>query len=253
MEEELRKLACHFGYDIIPAQRIEDAYFAGVIPYITPEQEKIIDFCKPFTQTGRERLFALLRSVEYLVRNNIPGAMVECGVWKGGSVMAIAMMLELLQEKRELYLFDTFTGMPQGEKVDVDLDGHDQEWYLKQNNLQKGNGKWNESSLSEVKKNIATLGLVGQQFHFIEGKVEETLLDHSPDSIALLRLDTDFYASTKHELIHLFPRLCQGGILIIDDYGHFLGARQAVDEYFREQGIRMLMHRIDYTGIIGIK
>lgn len=253
MEKLLRKFTRYFGYDIIPAERIGDAYFAGIIPYMTPEQKRIIDVCKPFTQTGRERLFALIRSVEYLVRSNISGAMVECGVWKGGSVMAMAMMLDFLQENRDLYLFDTFSGMPPAEKIDIDLDGHDEAWYLKQNNIQKKSSGWNESPLSEVKKNLGTLSITGQRFHFIQGKVEDTIPEQSPESIALLRLDTDFYASTKHELTHLFPRLRQGGILIVDDYGHFLGARQAVDEYFHNHGIRMLMHRVDYTGIIGIK
>ena len=226
MENLLRRFTRCFGYDIIPSERMDDAYFAGVIPYITTEQKKVIDRCKPFTQTGRERLFALIRSVEYLVRNNIPGAMVECGVWKGGSVMAIAMALDYLQRSRDLYLFDTFTGMPPGEKMDIDLDGHDEAWYRGQKIVQDRGGLWNESSLSEVKENIARIDSAKQRFYFIQGKVEETLPQQSPESIALLRLDTDFYGSTKHELVHLFPRLCRGGVLIVDDYGHFLGSRQ---------------------------
>ncbi len=243
IELRLRKLARHYGFDVIPAERIKDAYFAGVIPYMTQEQKLIIDHCKPFTQTGTERLFALVRSVEYLVRNGIAGSMVECGVWKGGSVMAMAMVLDSLGEKRDIYLFDTFAGMPPGEKVDIDLDGRKAAWY----------DGWNEVSLTDVKQNLASLENTGQRFHYVKGLVEETLPGHAPEKIALLRLDTDFFASTKHELIHLFPRLCQGGVLIVDDYGHFLGARQAVDEYFCEHNIRMLMHRVDYTGIIGIK
>jgi hypothetical protein len=74
-----------------------------------------------------------------------------------------------------------------------------------------------------------------------------------PEQIAVLRLDTDFYESTRHELRHLYPRLVHGGVLIIDDYGHWAGARKAVDEYIAEEGIRLLLNRIDYTGRIAIK
>ena len=71
-----------------------------------------------------------------------------------------------------------------------------------------------------------------------------------PKQIALLRLNTDWFESTYHELVHLYPLLSKGGVLIIDDYGHWQGARKAVDTYFKEQGIYPLLHRIDYTGRI---
>src|SRR3546814_12950692 len=89
--------------------------------------------------------------------------------------------------------------------------------------------------------------------HFVEGKVEETVPEHTPDTIALLRLDTDWYSSTKHELHHLYPRLAQGGVLIIDDYGHWAGCRRAVDEYLLNIKPTPLLCRIDYTGRICIK
>ena len=75
----------------------------------------------------------------------------------------------------------------------------------------------------------------------------------SPPSIALLRLDTDWYESTYHELVHLYPRLSVGGILIIDDYGYWQGARRAVDRYFAEQGTRVFLSRIDETGRLAVK
>jgi hypothetical protein len=85
------------------------------------------------------------------------------------------------------------------------------------------------------------------------GKVEDTIPADIPEKIALLRLDTDWYESTKHELIHLFPRLQKGGVLIIDDYGFWKGARKAVDEYFAENNIQILLNRIDDTGRMAIK
>jgi hypothetical protein len=101
---------------------------------------------------------------------------------------------------------------------------------------------------------MTATGYPSNKIHFIKGPVEETIPRQMPSpSIALLRLDTDWYESTKHELIHLFPRLSAGGILIIDDYGHWAGARQAVDEYFAGLPEKYFFHRIDYSGRLIVK
>jgi hypothetical protein len=92
-----------------------------------------------------------------------------------------------------------------------------------------------------------------EKISFVKGKVEETIPDNAPQSISLLRLDTDWYESTRHELIHLYPRLSHGGVIIIDDYGHWLGARKAVDEYIEQNNLCLLLNRLDYTGRIGVK
>ena len=88
---------------------------------------------------------------------------------------------------------------------------------------------------------------------FVQGRVENTLPAAAPPEIAVLRLDTDWYESTRHELEHLYPRLVDGGVLIVDDYGYWQGARQAVDEYFGETGEAILLNRIDDTGRIAVK
>lgn len=245
-----------FGYDLLPVSKVDLAYFAGVIPYANDQQIEVMNTCRPFTQTTRENCFALIRATEYISRNSIPGTFVECGVWKGGSVMAMAMTLDAMGETRDMYLFDTYSGMPPGQSDDIDLEGNDERWYREESDafVHAGRGeKWNAISLEEVQNNLNSLSSTKQRFHFIEGRVEDRLPAAAPQSIALLRLDTDFYASTKHELEHLFPRLVKGGILIVDDYGHFLGARKAVDEYFHAHDLRLFMHRVDYTSIIGIK
>jgi O-methyltransferase len=104
-----------------------------------------------------------------------------------------------------------------------------------------------------VKKALETTGYQMEKIHFVKGMVEQTIPNSAPDKIALLRLDTDWYESTKHEMEHLFPRLSRGGVLIIDDYGHWQGARKAVDEYIKKNEIRILLNRIDYTGRIAVK
>ena len=99
---------------------------------------------------------------------------------------------------------------------------------------------------STTSSQTCSLGSGPERIHFVEGKVEDTIPAHAPERIALLRLDTDWYESTRHELEHLYPRLSRGGVLIIDDYGHWQGARQAVDEYFGDAHAALL-NRIDYT------
>jgi hypothetical protein len=100
---------------------------------------------------------------------------------------------------------------------------------------------------------MASTGIDAGRLHFVKGPVEETIPASVPERIALLRLDTDWYESTRHELIHLFPRLAAGGVLIVDDYGHWRGCRRATDEYFEQTGVHILLHRVDYTGVIGVK
>jgi hypothetical protein len=104
-----------------------------------------------------------------------------------------------------------------------------------------------------VRERVESTGYPPERIHLIEGRVEDTLPATAPDRLALLRLDTDWYASTRHELLHLYPLLGDGGVLIVDDYGHYEGARQAVDEYFAERGETVLLQRIDYTGRMAVK
>jgi O-methyltransferase len=106
-------------------------------------------------------------------------------------------------------------------------------------------------ALAEVQAAMRSTGYPEHQIGYVSGRVEETIPESAPSEIALLRLDTDWYGSTRHELEHLYPRLVSGGVLIVDDYGHYAGARQAVDEYFA--GRPILLARVDYTGRMAVK
>jgi hypothetical protein len=190
--------------------------------------------------------------VRYLGQARIPGDIVECGVWKGGSSMAIALsLLAAGDSARTLYLYDTFEGMPPPTDADRSLDGRSAAEQLATS--ERDAPVWAVAGSAEVARNMAVTGYPAERLRFVEGKVEETIPGVVPERIALLRLDTDWYESTRHEFRHLYPRLSVGGVVVIDDYGHWQGARQATDEYFAEHGIRMLLHRIDYTGRIGVK
>jgi O-methyltransferase len=107
--------------------------------------------------------------------------------------------------------------------------------------------------LDIVMEAIESTAYPSEKVHYIKGMVEQTIPEFVPKKIALLRLDTDWYESTKHELEHLFPRLSKGGVLIIDDYGHWQGARKAVEEYLKKNDVKILLNRIDYTGRMGVK
>jgi hypothetical protein len=116
-----------------------------------------------------------------------------------------------------------------------------------------GDNVWCYSPLEEVKSNLKKTEYPFGQIHFIKGKVEDTLPEPSIGKIALLRLDTDWYESTKHELETLYDKLVPGGVLIIDDYGHWSGSRKAVDEFIADRKLSLFLHRIDYTGRLAIK
>lgn len=208
---------------------------------------------RPFTLTSPERIAALCEAVTYVLRAHIEGAIVECGVWRGGSMMAVAhTLLRLEQPNRELYLFDTYAGMTAPGKHDLDLRGGDAAKLLSNESRGDPNSLWCVSSLEEVRRNMRSTGYPDRHIHFVKGRVEDTIPLAAPPSIAILRLDTDWYESTRHELEHLFPRLRPGGVLIIDDYGHWQGARRAVDEYLQRTNARILLNRVDYTGRIGV-
>lgn len=206
----------------------------------------------PYTMTSRERLFALRQSVCHVVEHDVPGDLVECGVWKGGSMMAAALTLQACGDTdRGLYLFDTFEGMPEPTDVDCDFQGRPAA------ELVSGDDAADDErcglDIEAVREAMHGTGYDAERITLVPGRVEQTLPDAAPQSIALLRLDTNWYESTRHELVTLYPRLSVGGVLIVDDYGHWQGARRAVDDYIEEHGLRLLLHRVDYTGRVAVK
>ena len=208
----------------------------------------------PFTMTSRERIFAAVEATKYLVKNDIKGDIVECGVWKGGSIMAILETLSQLGDHdRKVYLYDTFEGMTAPTEKDKTNYNASAEDLLNANKDKEQNKTWAYSPIEEVRNNIAKSGYNPANIHFVKGKVEETIPQTLPGNIALLRLDTDWYESTKHEMEHLYPLIAKNGVLIIDDYGHWQGARKAVDEYIETHNIPLLLNRIDDTGRIALK
>lgn len=194
--------------------------------------QQIYTITKPYTITSMEKMKKLYESVVYINENNIDGSFVECGVYKGGSVMNMALTQLNYAKLVHLYLYDTFEGMTPHGDYDVNFRGETASRIL------KNPSKKCICSLEEVKKNLELTSYPQEFIHFVKGDVAATLQETIPPKIALLRIDTDWYESTKISMEVLYPRLVTNGVLILDDYGYWQGARKAVDDYFTAVGQR---------------
>jgi O-methyltransferase len=219
--------------------------------YHDDEARATITAVKPWTMTSYERIFVLIVAVRYIVQHAIEGEVVECGVWRGGSMQAVARtLLNLDAADRHLHLFDTFEGMPPPSEADRRLGGASAEELMEHGprpSLVKA-----IAALDDVRAGMERTGYPTDRIHYHPGKVEDTVPAAAPAEIALLRLDTDWYESTKHELEHLYDRLSPGGVLIIDDYDYWEGSRKAVDEFVAATNARLLLVPMD-TGRIAVK
>lgn len=193
--------------------------------------------------TNFERMWALIQSFHHVKQESLIGDFVECGVWKGGNIILLKKLIEKFNLKKNIYGFDTFEGMVKPGFYDVNYKNKSA------NPIEIGIAM---CSLENVKKNIIK-NTNSDNIFLIKGKVENTLRNKNnlPKKISILRLDTDFYESTKIELEILFPRLVKGGILIVDDYGYWKGAQKAVDEYFGNY--RQFLHYVDHSCRLLIK
>ncbi len=248
----IKKLFNRIGYDIIKHESLKS--LISLPEDFTLESIKIIELVKTFSLTSNERLNGLIEATRYITNKKISGSIVECGVWKGGSMMAVAYMLKELGDiDRDLYLFDTYEGMSEPTDRDITYFNADAKSLLDSDDTEKKEAYFCYASLEEVKDNLFLTQYPKNKIHFIKGKVEDTIPKYAPEQIALLRLDTDWYESTKHELQYLFPLLAPGGVIIIDDYGYWKGCKQATDEYLENNKIPLFLSRLDSTGRIGVK
>ena len=218
----------------------------SVLKQFDPQIRETVDLVKPYTMTPVYKITELCEAVRYLSRNEIPGDFVECGVWRGGSMMASA--LTLLQEndaERQLYLFDTFSGMSEPTQHDISLTSGNRAIDKYRDRARSDSGSdWCFASQEEVRENMAITRYPEHLVHLVPGKVEDTIPEYAPAKIALLRLDTDWYESTLHELNNLFDRVQAGGVLIIDDYDSWQGARKATDEFLEARSEKIFLHRM---------
>ena len=200
-------------------------------------RDEIVKICSPFSLISSKRFHNNMDAIQHVETENVQGDIVEIGVYKGGSILSMMLASEAFTGfDRKFHLYDTFQGMTSPKEEDVDF-----------NNVHASKTPWGQSacrsSLEEVKANIGKHTKIVPEFH-----VGDILLNtFVPHSIAVLRLDTDWYESTRHELQTFYPSVSKGGVVIIDDYGHWMGCRKAVDE-FLQQHPNIELHEVDYTG-----
>lgn len=202
--------------------------------------DRFINIVASFSITSVDRITRLYNELEYIRTFNIDGDLVECGVYMGGNILGMMEYCYSFQMNKKIWLYDTFSGMTQPKEIDKDL-----------NNV-KPEQQWDSivcrATLHQVKHNLSKSSY--KDIVYVVGDVCQTLAEQKniPEKISLLRLDTDWFDSTKCELEILFPKLVSGGSLIIDDYGHWQGCKLAVDEYFKDTKYSLHLHHIDYTG-----
>ena len=241
------------GYDIVNLRLNEQLF--NLVPEISEAEAKAIDRIKPYTMGTYERLWAMVQAVHHVNRAGLGGDIVECGVWRGGNVFLARAIEQAFYPNsgRRYFLYDTFTGMSEPTAHDsVFLTGESAAG--KYEASKRGEYvDWCYASYEDVHGSAESLFGDTNDMVFVKGMIEQTLEapENLPERIALLRLDTDWYESTRRELEVLYPRLVDGGVLIIDDYGRWKGAKQAVDEYFGDD-VRWL-HRVDYACRLMVK
>lgn len=219
-------------------QRFADKALAGTIPQADEVRRSLEMFTPEFgaayARSNQLQTFTLLESsgldnVEFCVRSvlerNIPGDLIECGVWRGGTCIYMRGLLKALGESgRTVWVADSFQGLPEpdGDISPLDAVSHE---FLK---LVGGFSV----SLEAVQNNFAAFDLLDSQVRFLPGWFSDTLQQAPIERLALMRLDADYYESTQQALDALYPKLSPGGFVIIDDYGIMpLGARRAVEEF----------------------
>jgi hypothetical protein len=245
LRQIVKKLLERKGYEILPKTTVRRD-FVELLPHIVSDLEK----CVPFTMTSWERLQGIAIAVKYLNANKIQGDFVECGVWAGGSIGA-ACLVDEMSSTRDYWLFDTFNGMTKP----TFHDGATAVSEFMRLESKNGYSDWCNVSVEDVKENLSKLGLSLERAHFVKGDVLATLLEPTnlPRQIALLRLDTDWYESTKIELEVLYELITPGGVLIIDDFGYWGGSRKAVEEFFQDSPQKPLLFPIDHDARMVVK
>jgi hypothetical protein len=221
------------------------------------EENRIVNYVRSnnLSMCSTNNLYTTAIAAKYIAQNNIVGDFVEWGVFRGGNAIIAAKIFKMYKSENKVYLFDTFTGMSEPGKYDVKTSTKSPAQNKYSASKKEGYNNWAYASIEEVKENFKKLNLFDSNVIFIKGKVEDTLVQANqlPNAISFLRLDTDWYESTKIELDILYEKLIPGGILVIDDYANWNGVRKAVDEFFKELVPPIFFTLIDKGARIGVK
>lgn len=234
-----------YGYPHKPKLDIEAARQSNYFTDVTdPVFWEVVEKTYDYTLLPIETMYSLYETVRYVCSQQIAGDFVECGVFLGGAVMIRAETISRLgYDYRTIYLYDTFEGFNTQRTAEDDIvieSGQPEGWFTAPN--------WR----SMVEENLNLTSYPTEHLMIVEGDIEKTAPVCPSSAIAILRLDTDTYYTTRAELQSLYPRLVNGGVLIIDDYGYAYGARRAVTEFFADQ-FQPFLHRINRYARVTVK
>ena len=195
---------------------------------------RLVHRLRPYTALFPLRLCALYRLSREIDRLSVPGDVVECGVYNGGSAALMASICTRSSQDRKIWLFDSFEGLPQPTE----------------NDGQKAQGCywWCHGDLSMVKGILGKLGIPESRTRIVKGWFHDTFPSVDIPAIALLHIDADWYESVKLCFERFYDSVRPGGFIVIDDYGHWEGARRATDEFLEKRAIDARLVRVDYTG-----
>lgn len=220
---------------------------------LTEEDQAIFHYVRDnrLSIVSDEALYTTIMACTHVAQMGVEGDFVECGVYRGGNAILAADVFRRRAPQKSTWLYDTFSGMTEPGEVDVSIAGAVAKEKFEQQQ-RKDHNAWQYASIEDVRENFDRAGLLAGVVRFVEGDILQTLKStHLPAAISVLRLDTDWYESTKVELEVLYPRLANGGILIIDDYGSWQGSKKAVDEYFTKTSRPFLQY--SDTTRVGVK
>lgn len=255
----IKNIMNHYGYKVVATDAHKQKSFRNLAQTQDYMGDEFLDIWREWCRIMNSESFSpsfytTYKATRYVVLNEIEGEFVESGVYQGTQCMFIALTLQCLgATKRAIYLYDTFEGMPQPGEMDLDLNKGMPAIEIWNKKERDGIADWNYCTIDRVKELVLATGYGESHFVFVKGKVQDTLRQTRPDRIALLRLDTDFYESTKAEMNELFPRLSERGVFIVDGYGRWAGQSRAVDEYFATHGIEPLLLRVGFNDWVSIK
>lgn len=261
LSNNLKQALMHYllakGLHLSKGTPIESACRHGTF-YFDREEEikKTVILVAEYTMISFERCATLWQQVRYLDRYRIPGAIVECGVWRGGAIgaCALAHLTSAKPPYRHLHLFDSFEGLPEPNaavdgEIAVQFAGGQGDGAL------RSVGKLS-SPISDSRQLLLTkIAYPEELVHYHVGWFQNVVPRdaHALGEIALLRLDGDWYESTVVCLEHLYPKVVKHGVVVVDDYGHFEGCRRAVDEFLASRATPILLNHADYTGRYFVK
>lgn len=251
LKSVVKKIFNKAGFEIRRSRSVD-----GLMPVeLNSAEREIIKYVmnERLTMVSFERLCTTVMACKYALDQGIEGDFVECGVWRGGNAIAAAEIFKLYKSNKSIWLFDTFKGMTAPTLSDFRLSDGNAAKARYNSGLKETHNEWCYASIEDVRRNFMNRGLTSNII-FVQGDVCQTLdRETVPNKICVLRLDTDWYDSTKKELDILYPKLSTGGCLIIDDYGHWSGSKKATDEYFQELKNRPFFQFTDRSGRAAVK